>query len=230
MGTLIDILGGLFIGGFLLLIAMSASDTATTEFFNYNSDAIVQQNLTQLSRVIQYDLRKMGYNIPEARQTTILQVATPNHLKFLTHLNSSADCRLPVSGLGLDDIADTIEYTITPFDSVDYGDTTVVIYQVVRSVKIPPNYSRTERVGAIGNADVFRYLDQIGNPVPVISATKMVEVTLTDFNPRVVLSRDYVDNRLSAIPDSTLRRRELRRLLRASFWRQTRLISRNLRR
>ena len=45
MATLIDIIGGIFVGGFLLLIALSATDTATTEFFNYNSDAIMQQNL-----------------------------------------------------------------------------------------------------------------------------------------------------------------------------------------
>ena len=78
MATLIDIIGGIFIGGFLLLIALSATDTATTEFFNYNSDAIMQQNLAKTSKIIQYDLRKMGYGIPEAAQDSILNVATGN--------------------------------------------------------------------------------------------------------------------------------------------------------
>lgn len=81
--------------------------------------------------------------------------------------------------------------------------------------------------------EFFRYLDQIGNPVDPgmeLIATKMVEVTLTMFNPRVVLSPELVKKEVSSIQDQEFRKRELRRLLRTSFWRQTRLVSKNLRR
>jgi hypothetical protein len=231
MATLIDIIGGIFIGGFLLLIALSATDTATTEFFNYNSDAIMQQNLARTSEIIQYDLRKMGFGIPEAFQSTILNVATSNRLKFLAHLNSDPDATVNIAAVTtFDNIVDTIEYVALPFDSVTYYDTTVTTYQIQRTLKISPNYSHTMTVGVIGNQQVFRYLDQIGNETAFIPATRMVEVTLTAFNPRIFLSRDWVDSKLTDPTNVAVREKELRRLLRASYWRQTRLISRNLRR
>jgi len=229
MATLIDIIGGIFIGGFLLLIALSATDTATTEFFNYNSDAIMQQNLAKTSKIIQYDLRKMGYGIPEAAQDSILNVATGNRLKFLAHLNSDPDARVDIAAVtAIDNIVDTIEYVALPFDSVNYYDTTITTYRVQRTLKISPNYRHTMMVGVIGNQRVFRYLNQIGDETAYIPATRMVEVTLTAFDPRVFLSRDWVDSKLTNPSDVELRKKELRRLLRASYWRQTRLISRNL--
>ena len=84
-------------------------------------------------------------------------------------------------------------------------------------------------MGTIGNSDVFRYLDQLGDPVPIIQATRMVEVTLTAYNPRIILSPDMFSGGNSA-EDVEFRKQELRRLLRASFWRQTRLVSKNLKR
>jgi hypothetical protein len=229
MATLIDIIGGIFVGGFLLLIALSATDTATTEFFNYNSDAIMQQNLAKTSKIIQYDLRKMGYGVPEELESTILNVATGNRLKFLAHLNSDPDARVNIAAVAtIDHIVDTIEYVALPFDSVDYYDTTVTTYRLQRTLRISPNYRHTMTVGVIGNQQVFRYLDQIGNETAFIPGTRIVEVTLTAFDPRIFLSRDWVDSKLTDPSNAELRKKELRRLLRASYWRQTRLISRNL--
>lgn len=231
MSAMIDVIGGLFIGGFLLLIALTATDTATTEFFNYNADAIMQQNLANTSEIIQYDLRKMGFGIPEAQQGIILQTATGNRLKFLSHLNSDPDAMVNIPAVTtIDNVIDTIEFFTQPYDSVDYYDTTITTYQIRRSLKISPNYNNIMTIGVIGNQDLFRYLDQIGEEVTVIPATRMVEVTLTAFNPRIFISRDWIDSKLHDITNEEFRKRELRRLLRASYWRQTRLISRNLRR
>ena len=230
MALVLDLIGGIFVGGFLLIIALSATDTATTEFYNYNSDAIVQQNLAQMSDVIQYDLRKMGFGIPEAEKTTILNISEPNRLKFLTHLNSDPDCKVNIAGLSIDDIVDSVEYRVVPFDSIDYYDTVIVTYQVRRRLFISPNYTSEMSIGIIGNAEAFRYLDQVGNPVAFMAETRMVEVTLTAYDPRIVISRDWVDSRLNEIGNEEFRIRELRRLLRASYWRQTRLISKNLKR
>jgi hypothetical protein len=231
MTAMIDVIGGLFIGGFLLLIALTATDTATTEFFNYNADAIMQQNLANTSEIIQYDLRKMGFGIPEAFHSTILQVATGNRLRFLAHLNSDVDAMVNIPAVTtIDNVVDTIEFFTIPYDSVDYYDTTVTTFQIRRRLIIPPNYDNIMTIGVIGNPNLFRYLDQIGEEVAFIPATRMVEVTLTAFNPRIFISRDWIDSKLYNISDEEFRKRELRRLLRASYWRQTRLISRNLRR
>jgi hypothetical protein len=232
MSMVIDIVGGLFIGGFLMIIALTATDTATTEFFNYNSDAIVQQNLARMSDIIQYDLRKMGFGIPENQKSTILQIAQPNRLRFLAHLNSSPDCMIADPAVTtIDNVVDSVTYTVVPFDSIDYVDTVIVTYQIRRDIFVSPNHTTSTGIGIIGNPVAFRYLDQIGRPISMMSQVRMVEVTLTAYDPRVVLSTEWVDSRINEVGyNEEFRKRELRRLLRASYWRQTRLISKNLKR
>jgi len=219
MTSLLDIIGASIIGGMVLLLVLTVTDSGTREFFNYNVDAIVQANLAHMAHLTEYDLRKMGFGINESQQGTILQIANSNRLKFLTQLN-----------MNVDSIPDTIEYNIVQDEIIDYGDTTLTMYKVFRSVKIAQHSSENMDIGKIGNSNVFRYLDQIGEPAEIIQATKMVEVTLVTYEPRIVLSPEFVTTKLDGIDRADLRKRELRRLLRPSFWRQTRLVSKNLRR
>jgi len=230
MGSLLDYITAIIVGGVILLITMRVTDTGTREFLNYNSDAISQINLANMSSIIEYDLRKMGYGVPEGEQ--VLFAAERNRLKFIAHLNREFDYfghLIPHR----DEIPDTIEYIVTPAEVIDYGDTSLTMYKVTRRLKITGEGEKIYDIGRIGNGAVFRYLDQIGNPVDPgaeLVASKMVEVTLTAFNPRVVLSPELVRREVSNIQDVEFRKRELRRLLRTSFWRQTRLVSKNLRR
>jgi hypothetical protein len=194
---------------------------------NYNADAIVQSQMVWSAEVIEYDLRKMGFGIPEHLHNSIIQIGTPNHLKFLSNLNLTIKYD---GATTFDDIPDTIEYQILPSDTINFPDTTVVMYKIIKTVKISPNYSKTQMIGKIGNSDVFQYLDQIGDPVPTIIATKMVEVTLMAFSRDVMLSPELVSSKLKGIENKEIRRRELLQLLRPAFWRQTRQVSKNLRR
>jgi tetrahydromethanopterin S-methyltransferase subunit F len=153
-------------------------------------------------------------------------------LKFLAHLNSSPTCKIADPNVTtIDNIVDSIEYRVIPFDSIDYVDTVIVTYQVRREIFVSPGYNSTIGIGIIGNPNAFRYLNQIGKPVAVMSEVQMVEVTLTAYDPRIVLSTDWIDSRVNEVGyNEEFRKRELRRLLRASYWRQTRLISKNLKR
>jgi len=208
-----------------------ATDTLTTEFYNYHADAITQNNLANISNIMQQDIRKMGYTIPEAQIGSILQQATPDHLNFITNLNLDADYYAYNHGnLHQDDIPDTIDYQITPYETITYFDTSLTTYKVLRTIKVSQEAIDSSMIGITGNLDVFRYLDQIGQETSVIPAIKMVEVTLTAYDPRIVLSRDYVMSQLDTVQDARYREGELRRLLRPSYWRQTRLVSKNLRR
>lgn len=230
MGSILDYITAIIVGGAILLITMRVTDTGTREFLNYNADAISQMNLANMSSIIEYDLRKMGYGVPEGEQ--VLFIAQPNRLKFIAHLNREFDYfghLIPHK----DDIPDTIEYIITPAETIDYGDTSIVMYKVTRRLKITGEGGKISDIGRVGNGAIFRYLDQIGYPVDPGSelvASKMVEVTLTMFNPRVVLSPELVRRDVSNISDVEYRKKELRRLLRTSYWRQTRLVSKNLKR
>ncbi|RMG40423.1 MAG: hypothetical protein D6732_03260 [Methanobacteriota archaeon] len=231
MGTMLDIVTAMFVGGFLLLISITATDTLNQEFLNHHSDAIVQQNLTSITNTLEFDLRKMGFGIPEAMKDEIIQTASLNNLKFLAQLNLNASTYVKIPGVSTyDDTPDTIEYTISPYETVSFKDTSVTLYSVQRRIAITGITTSTMDIGRIANNDVFRYLDQLGDTTSVLQAIKMVEVTLTALNPKVVLSPELVMQRVGTIQDIEFRKRELRRILRASYWRQARLVSKNLKR
>lgn len=227
MANMIDIIGSMVLGGMILLLTLIVTDVNTRNFMNYNADAIVQSNLTHTAHLIEDDLRKMGYGIPEADQSTIIQIGTASHLKYLSQLNLNFKYW---PGSGIDDIPDTIEYQIILADTISFQDTTIYLYNVKKTVKITPNYNKTALLGRISNSDVFRYLDQVGHEVSVILAARMVEVTLVSLNQDIVLSPELVSKELKGIENEEFRKQELLRLLRPSFWRQTRLVSQNLRR
>lgn len=222
MQSIIDILGAMFIGGILILVAMTALDGGLQAFVNNNADAIVQNELADLSRTMQFDLRKMGYGIPEAQSSTILQIAQSDHLKYLTNLNLTE----PYNGVGgIDSTPDTIEYQVVPFQSYNFIDTSIAVFGLNRTVKVVGHATETLQVGTITNTDVFRYLNQAGVPVAYTPATKMVEVTFVSLNPQIYLNQEVL---LATNPVD--RMKELRKLVKESFWRQTRVVSKNLRR
>jgi hypothetical protein len=217
--TVLDILGGAIIGSLVLMLTLSATDRGTREFFHYNADAIVQDQIAQMAYITEYDLRKMGFGIHEVHHATILQIATASRIKFLSQLNFSVD-----------NVADTIEYQISAFETISYGDTSLTTYRIWRKVTLAGQSPQTQMIGIIGNNNVFRYLDQVGHVAPIQQATRMVEVTFVAYNPRIILSPEMVSTCLDSIESADVRRKELTNLLRPSFWRQTRLVSKNLRR
>ena len=231
MNAFMDVIIAMFMGGMLLLMALGASERGVQEFFNQNSDAIVQRNLTQTSNIMQFDMRKIGFQVPETKKDSIIITAAPDHFKYLAQLNFDADSYLEVPGVTTyDSIPDTMEYSIILDETFNFTDTTIYTYNIIRTIKLDGETPYNSLIGTIGNNDVFEYLDQIGRPVGVTMATRMVEMTLTAYNPRVILSPEHVMTHVGGIADSTFRKRELRRILRASYWRQTRLVSKNLRR
>ena len=213
MTVIIDYLGGMVIGGILLVIAMSAMDSAMKRFVNHNADAIVQSNLVATTEIIQEDLWKMGYGVPERQQSQIIQNAQQDQLKYLTYSDS------------LDTVADTIEYAILPSDTVTFIDTSLTFYEIRRTLKNSQGSSITGQIGTITNNNVFRYFSQSGDSATLNLESKMVEVTLVALNPRI-----YLSNELLLAVGPVERMIELRKILRESYWRQTRVISKNLRR
>ncbi len=231
MSSIIDIIGAMFIGGMLMLIAMNASDTAAREFFNQNSDAITQANLSQISDIIGFDLKKMGFGIAET--DTIVFTAEDDHLKFTTHLNSHPDYNINLSGVNyIDQIPDTIEYTISTAETITYGTVSITLFNIHRRIRIPPSVDVSYVVGQSGNSNPFTYLDQMGNATTNISAIANVELQLSAFNSEVVLSPELVMESLDMGDATTqeLQERELRLILRPAYWKQTRYSARNLKR
>ncbi len=59
--TLLDILGSVVIGGLLLMILLRINNLAVQKSFTFTGDAILQRNLVDVVKLIEYDFRQMGY-------------------------------------------------------------------------------------------------------------------------------------------------------------------------
>ncbi len=226
MATFLDIIGSMLIGSILLLVSVRIMDSSLRDFINHNADAIVQSEMAGLTRIIQADLRKMGFGIPENKKAEIIQIAEPTRLRFLANLNMERDHYDAVHGnQHIDFVPDTIDYRLAPKDTVVFIDTLIVFYDLVRTVNVSQESDATGPIGTVVNNSIFRYLDQIGQPVQIIQSTKMVEVNLIAMNPDI-----FINDEVLSAAGPTERMVELRKLLGESFWRQTRVISKNLRR
>ena len=225
MAEVFDLMTSMIIGSLVVIMTLTALDAGVTMFYNYNSDAISQEEIASLAEIIQYDLRKVGYGLPELEIEDMVLTAQHNQLKFIAHLNKEVDFYANIHGnLHTDNVRDTVEYIIQAADTLDYIDTLIVVYDVMRTVKVSQENIESGSIGRIVNDSAFVYLDQMGNEVSVMAAIKMVEVTLIAFNPNIVFSTEFMQLTGQERID------ELNDLLRESYWRQTRVLSRNLRR
>lgn len=228
MATIIDIISGIVIGGMLILIALTALGTGMQTSANHSAAEIVQLNLARSSQIMELDLQKIGFGIPEEDRGQVFQSATASHVKVLAHLNREAETQIPVAGVSVfDNIPDTLEYSVTLDDTITLGDSTLSIYKVTRQVKIASIASVSSVIGKIATDNVFRFLKQTGSQASVPAEIRILEINLSAFNPQVILSDELV----MANPQSgdlDIRKRELQYLLRGGYSRKSRITLRNL--
>ncbi len=203
----------MIIGGVLMLVMNKAIDHGAREFVNTNADAIIQSELSTMTLIIQDNLRKVGFGIAEAYQASIIQTIEPNQFAYLTKINPESP------------VADTVEFFVAPSDTFLFINASLCFSSIIRVTKVYGDEPETTHIGKIINPAVFRYLDQVGRETDAKQAVKMVEVTLIAVNPNI-----YLDNEVLTAGTALLRKKELKKLLRESYWRQTRVVSRNLRR
>ena len=87
--TLLDILGSTIIGGLLLMTLLRMNENATENNYLYNGEKIVQQNIVDVVKLIEYDFRKIGYcadweQIPDEAKAIIY--ADSNKIQYLTDI------------------------------------------------------------------------------------------------------------------------------------------------
>lgn len=200
MNTILDIIGSYIIGGMLLLIALTVMDTTQKYFHSHGDDLIVQQNLTATTKTLEYDLKKMGYGIPEWDDVVI--TADSTHLKYLCDHNK-------------DGVIDTVEYYVGAESEMSHtpNPDDRFLYRKVNGLP-----ACGFKVGVV-TIFSFDYLDQDGLIVDTsilanLSAVKMVRITLKIESSAVYSSEKN--------PEKSE--------YRTAFWQQTRLVSRNLRR
>jgi hypothetical protein len=203
--TLLDILGSTIVGGMLLLILFRMNDAAVENNYNFSGEKIVQQNLTEVVRLLEYDFRKIGYckdwkQIPDP--TKAILYADSNGIKFLTDIVTTAD------PLG-DGVPDVIYYYVNPVDTLTSqtpNPNDVILYRVVNN--------ETPKGANLGITKFkLTYFDALGNEItsfppapPLGIATIQIDIAVE--NP-YAYGNDYsFDKRV--------------------IWRQIRLAARNL--
>lgn len=86
--SLIDILGSTIVGGLLLMILLRMNDASVENNYLYSGERIVQQNLVEVVKLIEYDFRKIGYCKDWEKISPGLAIvsADSNQISFLTDI------------------------------------------------------------------------------------------------------------------------------------------------
>jgi len=109
--VLLDIVGSVIIGGLLLLTLQRFSNENVANNYKYAGEMVVQKNLVEVVKLVEYDFRKIGYCanyalVPE-RAKSILKADTST-IWFLTDLPTDT-----TSSYG-NGIIDTVKYSLGP--------------------------------------------------------------------------------------------------------------------
>lgn len=198
--TLLDILGSTMIGGMLLLILLRLNDSAVANSFQYNGELIIQKNLVEVVKLLEFDMRKIGYcsdwkALPDPAKS-IISVGV-NSITYLTDLPTSTQ----PNG---DGIVDTLSYYLG--DAADLSMTPNpndrMLYRVVNNA--------TPRGSNLGVTKFdFTFFDTFGDEIPFpISEPGEIQSMQIDL----------------AVEDLFAYDNEYRQV----FWRQIRLAARNL--
>jgi hypothetical protein len=200
--SLIDIIGSTIVGGFLLLILLRLNESAVQNVYVNAGELIVQQNLIETVKLLEYDFKKIGFcqdyqKIPDPSKAILS--ATQHSIKFLTDL---AD---PPDHPGGDGIVDTINYYVSTksYLSGTPNPNDMMLYRVVNSqAPMSANLGVTQFDFQFFNA----LGDSIHFPITVPSEIFTMQISVTVENTQAY------NEKYSTV-----------------FWRQLRLAARNLR-
>ncbi len=207
MPALMDVLFSMMIGGVIILIIFNANMITSESWLVFNNSMLVQEMLVSTATVLEGELRNMGYNV-EPGKPVVLE-ATDTSITFLSDLR-----RPPTVG-----IPDTIKYWLGAHGEVEVENKLMRILR--RSTSLDGSKDGLGYVTRFG----LRYMNQQGDtltaPVPShqLSQVYEIEISIEVQNPYGV----YRDPEL-------IKEDEREYVYSTSFWRQTRLASRNLRR
>lgn len=121
MSAILDIMGSTFIGGMILLLIIKLNLYSTSVSYSSDNELKLQQNAKTIAEILNYDLRKVGYN----HTGTAMLIADSTHMKFYADINAPG-----TTGHG---VVDVVEYFV--LDSTNASGTSntrdVVLVRVV---------------------------------------------------------------------------------------------------
>lgn len=208
--VMLDIIGSSIAFGTLLLMTIRLNGSVNENLQRYNGDLLVQDNIVTVTRMIEYDFRRIGYckdptQFPDPTKAIIL--ADSNRIKFYTDLgtpsNPDGDGKLDILYYYL---GPTSELSITP------NPRDRILYRVENNE--PPK-------GANLGVTVFdlKFFDALKDTL-----------TFPIANPGAIWAMQ-ITVQVENLAATTLRFNTAKfdKQYSSAFWRQVRLVSRNLR-
>lgn len=105
--TILDIIGSIIVGGFLMLLLWRLDDAAVQNVYNNSEELILQRNLVTSVTILENDFRRIGYckDYTLLRTTDAIISATDTSIIFLTDIGDNST-------------VDTVSYYIGPASEV----------------------------------------------------------------------------------------------------------------
>jgi hypothetical protein len=200
--TLIDILGSTLVGGMIFLILLRINDSAVENTFINGGEYIIQLNLVEIVQVLEYDFRKIGYCATWSKipdPSKAIIMADSSSISFLTDVGSNGS-------------VDTLHYYLGPASelSMTSNPNDRLLYRVVNS-ETP--------IGANLGVVVFNltYYNPLGDTIysPVAQPGEIQNI--------------QIDIKVENTETFTSSVEEGEQIISSAFWRQIRLVARNLR-
>ncbi len=195
---ILDLAGSILIGGLIMLILFRMNDAAVENVYNNGGELSLQQNLAITAKVLEDDFRKIGYCADWKK------IPDPSKSILLADSNRIRFLTDVDKGSGPDGIVDTILYAVGPTSELSQtpNPRDRFLYRIVNG--------ETPRGINLGVTQFkIIYFDALGDtidfPIAVPSQVYTLEINLTVEN-----TAGYNEKYSSA------------------FWRQIRLVARNL--
>ena len=199
--TILDILGSIIIGGLLMIIAWRLSDAATERTFNNSGELSMQQNLSTIANIIETDFRKIGYCDNYNK--------IPDPTKAITFADTSSLKFL--TDVDSDGNVDSISYYLGPTTELlsTPNPRDRILYRIVNNEAPMSSNLGVTRFYMV-------YYDALSDTIPPPITTPGI-ISSIEINLTVEKVASYVDSiaAYDTIP--------------GAFWRQVRLVARNLR-
>jgi hypothetical protein len=188
MSYLIDLIGSLILASYVILtglrfnLALSGTADATAATVN------VQESMVDITRSLEYDFRKIGYNVSEAVFPILDTSAT--RITFLADIDRNG-------------VTDTIRWYAGVADRPYPNPKIISLYRKVNS-------NAAISVGVGVTTFSLRYLDQDGHPPASLGAIYTIEITLELQSPYKIQDQVVTDQEYDSMGYATVFWRQTR--------------------
>lgn len=209
--TILDLIASTFVFGSLLLMMLRINANIAQNYQAYGNDLVVQQNLVEVVRLLEYDFRKIGYckdpsKIPDPSRA--IRYADSIRIKFYTDFSTAAN---PYGDGNLD----SLDYYLGAFVTVTPNPFDRLLYRVENNqTPVGVNLGLTTF-----NLQYFDS-DKLAIAYPI---TDYGEIATMQITIRCENLAAWTVNQYSGRFDSLVMGYQ------SAYWRQVRLVARNLR-